>query len=317
MMIKICKTLVFLLFLLCRFSAFSQTPDADEVFAPFVSRLTAEVKNGFIRLSWEDSPVCRGEVFIYRSESPMDGASADGLPLPIEVPYGAKSYVDEADRTGTLYFFAAASDERGQKYMLTIPYTNTVNISVEESDLAEYYRESVPSVSEPAAETGVRELKALTAQAEEDRVRTMPLPRMESRGTFIPSSPESLRPDALNAITLLVIPAVKTEKDPEPFIFPEDLAEFNSGEEYQIGRIVQDSFSGGNWEKAGEEFRRFLAFPRSPAGQYRARFYLGQVYYFSGNTREALFEFLAAGEQFPRECDPWVQAVLKKLESAE
>jgi TolA-binding protein len=76
---------------------------------------------------------------------------------------------------------------------------------------------------------------------------------------------------------------------------------------------VQGSFGSRNWDRAAEELKRFLDLPRSGKGEHKARFYLGQCYYFAGKNREALFEFLTAQEQFPGEASPWVQAVLRRL----
>ncbi|MDR1210971.1 MAG: hypothetical protein LBK40_01935, partial [Spirochaetaceae bacterium] len=46
--------------------------DGERVFAPFVSRLTVEVKNNLVRLTWRDSPDVRGPVYVYRSDRPIE-----------------------------------------------------------------------------------------------------------------------------------------------------------------------------------------------------------------------------------------------------
>jgi TolA-binding protein len=140
------------------------------------------------------------------------------------------------------------------------------------------------------------------------------LPRInvDGRGIVVPGSPAALGPEASKAVSSIEGPA-RTKSIPEPVIFPGDLEKLSSGEGYQLGLIVQGAFAGRNWEKAGDELKRFLDLPRSARGECRARFYLGQCYYFSGNNREALFEFLAAQECFPEETFPWLRAVLEEL----
>jgi hypothetical protein len=412
------KFLFFSLLFFCTVSVFSQS---GEVFAPFISRLEAELRNGFIRLSWEDSPNIQGPVFIYRSESPITNLSPANLPKPAEVPYGAKSYIDEVEKAGTFHYFAAASDEQGRKYLLTIPFTNTLSVKVEDADVAEYYREGVISAADPSlparagAGAGARNIEKLSARVEEDailvtytgdgeknailyrsvrpikspedllssliiqqssslkngsytfidlpvpgipcyyallyeedviagnfsvraginsttapavvplgvsriglpaapdRIRTMPLPMLNIAGRGIPGpSSTALGPEASRALSSFETSA-KPERSLDPAFFPEDLETLGSGEGYQLSLIVQGSFLKLIWGRAAGELKRFLDLSRSEEGEYKARFYLGQCYYFTGKNREALFEFLAVQEHFPNEAGPWVQAVLRRL----
>ncbi|MCL1813387.1 MAG: hypothetical protein FWG29_07680 [Treponema sp.] len=112
--------------------------------------------------------------------------------------------------------------------------------------------------------------------------------------------------------TVFVLPERRNEKTSkkETEIFSEDLVKGGIGEEYQLRSIVQGYFSLKEWNKAAEEFRRFLDLPRNKDNKARAQFYLGQVYYFQGRPREALFQFLVAQEQYPNNCSSWIQAVL-------
>jgi hypothetical protein len=384
------------------FGAFSQ----EAVFAPFVSNLEAELKNGFIRLTWEDSRNSTGPVFIYRSDTPFP---VSPLPQGVEVPYGAQSYVDEADRPGTFYYFVVSSDEWNRKYLIPIPYTNTIGVMVSGSDTA-FFLNGSREVPGTPAEKAIHSLKAeedngkivlsfegggksavlyratkpllnsedllyavivgrgasspfidypvpgipyyyalvfeeemnsgmvllsagrnTTADpvavrreqetpAPDGRIRTMPLPpiRAESARSGlspdIPSAP--LNEEALAAAGALTGPSSKTVPFREPAVFLEDIdrsAATFGGENSRLSQIVQGTFSGRNWEEAGEELRRFLSLPRPAAVESRSRFYLGQVYYFTGKPREALFEFLAARNIYPSETTPWIDAVLARL----
>jgi hypothetical protein len=388
------------------FGVFSEENEA--VFAPFVSQLEAELKNGFIRLTWEDSRNVTGPVFIYRSDTPFP---VSPLPPGVEVPYGAQSYVDEAERPGTFHYFAVSSDEWGRKYMIPIPYTNTISVTVNSGDAAFFlngsreasgtsetaeknihsfraeedngkivlsfegegknavlYRSTRPlrtgedllqalivgrgsappfidypvpgipyyyavvfeeelnsglitlsagknTTAEPVA---VRREQETTGSAPDGRIRTIPLPPMsvESAGNGlapdIPSPP--LSEEALMAARALAGPASKTVPFREPGVFLEDAEGASSGgENGRLSQIVQGPFISRKWEEAGEELRRFLSLPRPAAVESRSRFYLGQVYYFTGKPREALFEFLAARNMYPNETNPWINAVLGRL----
>jgi hypothetical protein len=116
--------------------------------------------------------------------------------------------------------------------------------------------------------------------------------------------------------TSAVSPARRNSKTSimEPVVFSEDLKTGGvGGEDYQLRTIVQGYFSLKKWDYAGEELRRFLDLPRAKLSHARARFYLGQVYYFQGRLRDALFEFLQAQDDFPGETNVWIRAVLDEF----
>jgi hypothetical protein len=119
--------LIFILFLFLVPLSGVRSEETEAVFAPFVSRLKAEVKNGFIRLTWEDSKNTTGPVFIYRADTPFP---VSPLPQGAEIPYGAQAYVDEVEKPGTFHYFVVSSDEWGRKYTIPIPYTNTISVAV-------------------------------------------------------------------------------------------------------------------------------------------------------------------------------------------
>jgi hypothetical protein len=431
---------------------------AQELRKTFVSKVDAELKNGYIRLSWMDSPDIQGPVYIYRSMMPFPKTSDASLPYPIAVPYGVQSYIDEADRPGTYYYFAAASDDTGKKYISPRPYDNILSVTVGREDTTGYvflsgssreFHGPRPSAALPgesgggtlfrdftdylderdpllfrssSLDTGIRELRAAV---ENDRVllsfsgsgkdavlyrsprpirtredlvqsviagrgaqspfvdypvpgipyfyalileeelssgsillgaganvtaspvevppgsnrigfslpaeiRPLPVPAMNAdpakNPPSAPLSEETLK--ALEVITGSFDTAVKepggmaspigtsiTRQIPfrEPDVFMEDLEMQTAGEQAQLGMIVQGSFSALNWEKTAEELRAFLSLPHSAPVTGRARFYLGQAYYFTGTFRESLSEFLAAHSAYPNESNPWIEMVLMRL----
>jgi hypothetical protein len=107
---------------------FSQDSEI-EVFAPFVSRITAEVKNNLVRLNWVDSRDILGPVFVYRSREPF----VEGIPSsrPVEVAYGVQTYIDEVESPGAWHYYVIASNSEGRKYTVPIPFNNTVSVVIE------------------------------------------------------------------------------------------------------------------------------------------------------------------------------------------
>ncbi|MDR2110304.1 MAG: hypothetical protein LBP32_03255, partial [Spirochaetaceae bacterium] len=379
-------------------------------FIPVISQISAEVKNYLIRLSWVDSGDVNGPVYVYRSTAPFTGTFP--VTRPAEVPYGVQSYIDEVEAPGTWYYLIIASDASGQKYPISIPFGNTIGVTIQDTGLnidREFYEGPVPAdrnissleasvqgdgvvISYRADEAkkailyrSVKPLKqtqdllgAVIVQSgiispftdypvpgipyyygvllEDDliggkmgifpgynatvnpveipqgqyriglpdpqgEIRSMPLPLI-AVNTAIPETgglseipiPTPLSLEAAKAVAEI---PVNREKPPaaekRPRIFSQDLEKPAGGEEYTLRSIAQGAFAEQNWEAAEEAFLHYLSLPRSGASEARARFYLGQAYYFSGKLREALFEFLFIQSYYPEEASEWVQAIIAKL----
>jgi hypothetical protein len=382
----------------------------DSLFTPFVSRLEGEIKNNLFRLSWRDSPDVKGPLYIYVSATSFgEGFDFSLIGRPVEVPYGAESYIYEIDVPGTYYYFVAASDEAGRRYDFPIPFNNTISITIEQSDGGLAVSAAVPGQSKmPPGISG------LNAFAEGDRIIVIfdapdllknfvlyrgvkpfdtisdlagavivqsgvvspftdyPVPGIpyyyavipeeelargavgiypgentttepaEAGGAGIGLSASLMRAFPLPAISLAAavpgldagggVPqpdALSAEaagllgditRLPErqvpmtPRAFSEDLDEQRGGgEDYSLRSIMKDSFAKRDWERCRGELRRFLSLPRSAGAEARARFYLGECYYFLNMPRESLFEFLSARDEYPEESAEWIDALLAVL----
>ena len=404
-------------FIVTPLAAQTSHPAGAAVFAPFVSELQGELKNGLIRLSWADSPDIKGPVSIYRSARPFDGSS----PLqgsgarPVVIPYGVQSYVDEIEAGGTLYVFAVASDESGRAYEIPIASTNMISIQISAGNsIPVPVSAPAPVVAEkpapekpPVQNAGISALEA-SAQgdrivitynpgnvknaalyrsirpisqtqdllgavilqtkistpyidyavpgipyyyavvAEEDLVqgtvdiipgrnstraaagipasgsperalRAIPLPQISTQAVApgMSAYPEAL-PTELSrqaAAALSAIPARPPEQDlKKPRVFARDLEiPSERGEDYVLSSVVRGSFTAKDWNASREQLANFLALPRNPDTRARARFYLGQSYYFLQKPREGLFEFLSIQDRYPAEAAEWIQASLDML----
>jgi hypothetical protein len=155
----------------------------------------------------------------------------------------------------------------------------------------------------------------------QSEIRSMPLPLI-SLYTAVPGAeglaetpaPSPLSPEAAKALGTIPAPRKRTpEIVRKKRAFDQDLEAPAGGEEYSLRSIVQGSFTRGDWKNTIEELLHYLSLPRSRTSEARARFYLGQAYYFSGAFREALFEFLFVQSYYPQEAGEWVQAGLAAL----
>jgi hypothetical protein len=90
-----------------------------------------------------------------------------------------------------------------------------------------------------------------------------------------------------------------------------------NGEIASLQTIVQETFPSRNFAGASQRIGDFLSLPRKPEIEARARFYLGEIYFFLEKTREAFMEFLLAENSFYHETQGWLDACLEKLETAD
>jgi hypothetical protein len=151
-------------------------------------------------------------------------------------------------------------------------------------------------------------------------IRSMPLPMISVYNAVPGSDRYSETPSAAPlgtgaAKAVGTIPRARPSPPPQkkPRVFSRDMAPPEGGEESPLRVIVQGAFTKRDWQNARNELLRYLSLPRSAPSEARARFYLAQTYYFSGDNRGALIEFLMVQTQYPDEAQDWINAVLAAM----
>jgi hypothetical protein len=163
----------------------------DEGTRLLVSEFQAEPRENLIRLSWLDSPGAKGPVHIYRSSVPFDENHLP--PKLVTVPWGAQSFIDEIDSSGTVYYFAAASGEDGRPDIVFVPGRNFLEVPVSAVP------ESAPVVS------GGPEITGIETRVEGDAVIINCRVPEQARNTILYRSAEPVRRtvDLLSAVIVL------------------------------------------------------------------------------------------------------------------
>jgi len=139
----------------------------------------------------------------------------------------------------------------------------------------------------------------------------------EIDGTDVADLPD---PAPVSAATQKAIDALKAQVPVikvaplQPQVLPSDATPTPGGELARLQEIVEGPFLGGDMTTSESRLQGFLSLPRKPELANRARFYLGQVYYFEGRLRDSLLEFLSARESFYVETQPWIDSCYQKLE---
>ncbi len=128
--------------------------------------------------------------------------------------------------------------------------------------------------------------------------------------------PVPLSPEAASAAA--EVAGTFTSRDREQFrkhpkAFAEDMDNNSIGGDYALKTIVQGSFAKRDWQSTKSELLQYLSIPRTAEAEARARFYLGQSYYFTAAAKEALFEFLLVENTYEKEASEWIQASLAML----
>ncbi|WP_461247672.1 tetratricopeptide repeat protein [Treponema sp. R6D11] len=154
----------------------------------------------------------------------------------------------------------------------------------------------------------------------ERTLRPMPLPAMTlnnalPEGYFLPEATSSvpLSDSASKIIRSTPVPEKAPLEQRKPRIFTVDLQAPAGGEDSALFDIISESFVKRDWEKARIGLLHYLSLPRSKDVEARARFYLGQTLYFTGNYRGALFEFLSIKATHPVEANMWIDSTLAAL----
>jgi hypothetical protein len=448
---------VLLLSFLCSQAA---AQSGTSIFAPFVSRLNAEVTGRTVRLTWLDAPSVQGPVYVYRARTPFSGTGLRNQTGGREVPYGQQIFIEEVETLGMWYYFIAASDETRMKYEIVVPYNNIIDIQLDgtakqvsassgtaastsntgaagTTPTAGRAVISQQPVENPAGDSAYgtarqsgypaysSDIAGITAQALSDGIHiSFSSPDRNKNALLYRSSKPVTRYDDIlnatlvkdrlvspyvdypppgivcyyailydediragqaaiypgdNATVVPVYPGTASQGMPggadipayapvpsarqqdtylvpgagyfstvrsrsplsaeaakvaefvrnlspsapvvpqssaarlEPRVFNQDLqAHAASGEDSDLALIVRDSFFRKDWGTARLALERYLSAAHSQNAVTRARFYLGQCYYFQGDAQSALNEFAAVHTMYPDEAASWIQASLSK-----
>jgi len=157
-------------------------------------------------------------------------------------------------------------------------------------------------------------------QTPERPLRPIPLPVLTLRNTmpdshFMTEIPEQapLSTVSENILRDTKMPAKVPLTLKRPRVFAVDLVAPTGGEESALFQIITEFFVTFQWEAARISLQHYLSLPRSRDIEARARFYLGQTLYYTGNHRAALMEFLKIRSIHAAEANSWIEAVLSAM----
>lgn len=102
-----------------------------------------------------------------------------------------------------------------------------------------------------------------------------------------------------------------TQPFTEPYVFEEDLVMPSRGtDDYDLFNILKTTFIRCDYANAAKQLRTFLAQNRSAVTIMRARFYLGECYYFMQNYADAVTCFLSTEDSMSPLVRKWSENAL-------
>jgi hypothetical protein len=265
-----------------------QTPAKETVLSTF----DVITRNDAVIITWKSS-LAGKNIVLYRSTSPFTdmtslvqailvstlvdtGAPFVDYPVP-GVPYFYAVIDEDTLRTGSVQF------AEGQN-------TNRIPVEIPAS-YARIKRSTLPSI------------------------RPIPLPYLNLSQNA--ETPKWHFSDKTEKIIQKVTahPIVKKESAKNPFVFLSDKDSVSGGEEYNLKKILDTSFSSHTWNTAISDLNDFLAIRRTAETTARTHFYLGEAWFFSGNYRKALPEFLLSQDLYYNQANEWIQYTLDRMVS--
>jgi hypothetical protein len=172
----------------------------------------------------------------------------------------------------------------------------------------------------PGTNATVTPVTVTIEQPTERPLRPIPLPVLTLRNTVPPSYlmteiPEQIPLSAASAKMLrdTKMPTKAPINLKRPRVFSVDLVAPTGGEESALFQIITEYFITFKWDDARVSLQHYLSLPRSKDVEARARFYLGQTLYYTGNYRESLMEFMSIRSLHLAEANKWIEAVLSAM----
>ncbi|MFO7731952.1 MAG: hypothetical protein R6V86_14435 [Spirochaetia bacterium] len=282
--------------------AIDRTESLDEVTTK-ISQLSAKKTQDSIHLQFETSKPER-KVIIYRSgsriESEQDLVNAQAL---ASFTSGEESYQD-FPLGGIEYYYAVVDAEAARAGSFDfVPGENALVEPVE-----------LPVGTQLSNGFG----------KVDNRITPLPyllLNRFDSTASEILSRSQA----AVDEKTLSIwkklekhISTEKTEDSAGPDILPIDRNAETDGANKQLAELVSTSFptdpnDQAAWQNAEKQFAAFFDVSRTDKVLSRAHYYMGQVYYFQGNYKQAFFEFLMAQDTLYTPVQPWLERIYPRL----
>ena len=272
---------------------------------PIVKDIQAVTGSGTrINVTWilpkdTESPVTR--LFVYRTLKPVGSFYDISDTEPVAtLSSNLSSFVDNvADYRD--YYYSVTCETSGREFDIILP---SINSTVNGVHL---------KLPEKKAETEAT-LSGKEKNYSVESLRDMPLPYLdllESRNR----TPLKMSDQALSIARELAMQTdVKKNLITEPYVFEEDLISPDSGDDFLLFEVLRKYFIQKQYGQTINQLEKLIATNRTKAVTTRAKFYLGESYYFTKNYKEACQTFLSIYDEYPPLAKKWIDSSLDMYE---
>jgi hypothetical protein len=193
-----------LVILFCLVPVFAQDESGD-IFAPFVSRLTAAGEGTKVVISWKNAEDVSGSKQIYRALAEITETTVKNAILIARVAPEAESYIDTPPAGGTYFYAVIIEDAKGDAYRVFIPFRNktATGIRIEAAAAAK---------DQPAVVTDL----AATAAADSISIRFLPSEKTRELILFRSTSPILTPADLARAAYSIILSPGTTQRTDTP-----------------------------------------------------------------------------------------------------
>ena len=292
------------IFIICILLTFTFSSFAQSSVSSVISDLKATINNisdntATIKLTWKiPNKNDITEFIIYRNTKQI---AKENLSLlkPLEVLTGKyTTYFDTVSDLSSEYYYAVLTKTRnGEFFDIIIPTVNSTVNPITPKPKKTVLSENINKPGKIETRENEREL--------------IPLPFLNENDQSYAEKIEIPKKN-IEAAKKLTKKTTKTKSKPLQ-ILPQDSIP-DSGDQYLLSTIVNSSFAKAQWSTAENELLNFLKINRTDETVSRANFYLGQIYYYQGRSKNSLNSFMASLNDYPIESRQWIDEVLEQFE---
>lgn len=302
---------------------------AAQSLRPVVSGIEAKaLSSNKITVSWHLPKKTEGSsissLLIFKDTRPIvSKESIEKLKPLAQLPWSATSYTDTVKDFHEYYYAVLSFTRKGDYEQKDNLYFDEELDAVAETDQGELLLVILPGVNStvngvrvktPAAKKDIPEK---TESAKErlynkNELRDKPLPFIDVLGTVNNPDPKISAASEEKVLKLVGGKNVHRKTAPlEVYYFEEDLVSATGGDDYLLFEVLRTSFVNADYSTSIKTLEKFLAQKRSSSVTARATFYLGEAYYFTGDFKKAIDNFILLNDVYPSLSRKWIENALE------